>query len=199
MKTAMMRTIKLGAALILGLGLAACASTPDTADRGAAAAAIAELSLDIRQVRVTVPETLTVSEANVYSPRADIVWREDPPGDRRAQVRAIVENALGRGIEGLPRGKVPAMLDVQVTRFHALTQKTRYTVGGTHAIHFTYVLRDARTGEILTEPRAVDASFRALGGQEAIEAESKGITQKVRITQHLANVIRRELGGDPAS
>lgn len=35
-------------------------------------------------VRVSVPKTLTVSEAKKLLPNADIVWREDPPGDRHA-------------------------------------------------------------------------------------------------------------------
>lgn len=192
-----MRIVKLGAALMLGLGLAACAS-PETATRNAPLdgllSAPAALPIHVQQIRVSVPESLKVSEANRYLPSGDIVWREDAPGDRHAQVRTIVEAALARGVEGLPKGAVPVVLDVEVSRFHALTEKARYTVGGVHAIQFTYVLRDPATGAALTEPKFVKADFRALGGQAAINAERQGITQKVRITDHLARVIQQELG-----
>lgn len=90
-------------------------------------------------------------------------------------------------------GKAPVVLEIEVTRFHALTEKARYTVGGVHALQFHMMLRDARTGEIYGEPKFIKADFKALGGNAAIRAEREGITQKVRITRHLANVIRTEL------
>jgi hypothetical protein len=37
------------------------------------------------------------------------------------------------------------------------------------------------------------ADLDAFGGQQAINAEARGQTQKVRITDHLAEVIRQEL------
>lgn len=192
-----MRIVKLGTAMLLALGLAACAS-PDTASRNASfpapQATPAALSLDVQAVRVSVPPSLKVSEANSYYPGGDIVWREDGPGDRHAQVQAILENAFARGIDGLPQGSVPVVLDVELSRFHALSEKARYTIGGVHAIQFTYVLRDPATGAALTAPKFVKADFRALGGQAAIEAERNGITQKRRITEHLGDVIRQELG-----
>jgi hypothetical protein len=199
-----MRIVKLGTALMLGLGLAACAS-PETASRNAPLdvllSAPAALPIHVQEIRVSVPKSLKVSEANRYLPSGDIVWREEAPGDRHAQVKAILETAFDRGASSLPQGTVPVVLDVELERFHALSEKARYTVGGRHGIRFSYVLRDAATGAVLTAPKSVDASFRALGGQEAINAERKGITQKVRITEHLAQVIREELstgGGDPA-
>ena len=36
-------------------------------------------------VDVSVPDKLTVSEEHTYEPKADIVWREDPIGDRHPQ------------------------------------------------------------------------------------------------------------------
>jgi hypothetical protein len=192
-----MRLVKLSAALMLGMGLSACAS-PETATRNAPLDAPmvtpAALPFDIQGVRVSVPQSLKVSEANRYYPGGDIVWREDGPGDRHEQVKAIVEAALTQGTATLPRGAVPVVLDVELSRFHALSEKARYTIGGVHAIQFTYTLRDPATGSALTEPKFVKADFRALGGQAAIAAERQGITQKVRITEHLARVIREELG-----
>ncbi|MEX0312035.1 MAG: DUF6778 family protein [Tateyamaria sp.] len=149
---------------------------------------------DVRVERVTirVPRSLSVSEANRYLPKSDIVWREDPIGDRHAQVAAIFDTAMGRGTEKLD-GSVPVALDIKVLRFHALTEKARYTVGGVHNINFELTLRDPETGALLGEPRKVRADLDGFGGQQALQAEARGLTQKVRITNHLAEVIRQEL------
>lgn len=192
-----------GVATLLVLGLTGCSGTvtstrdlaPDET-AGRAAETPTPLSLDVRQVRVLVPETLTVSEANLFYPGGDIVWREDPAGNRHEQVRTIVAEAMRQGVAAMPAGTIPVILDVQVTRFHALSEKARYTVGGVHALQFYYVLRNPETGEAYGAPKFVKADFKALGGQAAIEAERQGITQKKRITEHLAEVIQRELS-DP--
>ena len=150
-------------------------------------------SFRVEQVQVRVPKSLTVSEANRFYPGGDIVWREDPPGDRHAQVKAIVKAAMLKGVKPVEPGQVPVLLDIKVTRFHALTEKARYTVGGVHAVQFEMMLVDPTTGTPLSEPKFVKADFKALGGQAAVRAEQAGQTQKVRITDHLAKVIREEL------
>lgn len=146
----------------------------------------------VTSVLVRVPRELKVSEANRYLPRGDIVWREDPLGDRYAQVQTIVQAAMERGVSGLD-GPIPVVLDVRITRFHALTEKARYTTGGVHAISFEMAVKHPETGALLMPVRKVRADFRALGGQQALEAMARGETQKVRITNHLAAVIQREL------
>lgn len=143
-------------------------------------------------VRVRVPRSLKVSERNSFLPFGDIVWREDPIGDRHAQVATIVQEALTRGVAGLD-GPVHVNLDVQVHRFHALTEKARYTTGGVHSISFDMALTDAKTGEIVVPVRTVNADLQAFGGREALAAEARGLTQKVRISDYLAEVIRQEL------
>ena len=182
--------------LMLGMAMSACA-TVDTATRNAPFATDATrampLSFDVKEVRVVVPETLRVSEANMYYPGGDIVWRGDPAGNRHEQVKAIFETAMQKGVSQLESGKLPVIMDVQVTRFHALSEKARYTVGGVHALQFAIILRNPETLEILGTPRQVKADFKALGGAEAIAAERHGITQKSRITEHLAEVIQAEL------
>jgi hypothetical protein len=192
-----MRLAKLTAALMLGPGLSACASV-DTATRNAPIEAPAlrpaAVPLDVREVRVRVPRSLHVSEANRYLPGGDIVWREDRPGDRHAQVAAILQAALEQGVAELPEGAVPVVLDVELSKFHALSEKARYTIGGMHSIHFNVTLRNPETGAPYGPMRPVKASFKAYGGQAAIDAERRGQTQKVRITDHLAQVIRGELG-----
>ncbi|GAW35047.1 hypothetical protein RA2_02106 [Roseovarius sp. A-2] len=191
-----MIAFRLAAALALGFGLSACASV-DTASRNALLDSPmvqpVPVSLDIQDIRVSVPDTLRVSEANRYYPGGDIVWREDPPGDRHAQVRAIFEAALHDGVAQMPKGAVPAVLDVTVTRFHALSEKARYTIGGVHAVQFEFVLRNPDTGEAYGAPKFVKADLKAFGGQKAINAEREGITQKLRISEHLSKVIRTEL------
>lgn len=146
----------------------------------------------ITAINVTVPQSLKVSEANRYYPSGDIVWREDPFGDRHAQIKAIFETGLQRGADTMG-GDYLVVLDVTVSRFHALTEKARYTVGGVHSIAFTMQLRDTRTGAPVGAPREVKANLKAYGGQQAIDAESRGQTQKVRITAHLAEVLRQEM------
>ena len=152
----------------------------------------------IAAIDVTVPDTLTVSEANTYAPEADIVWRGDPLGDRRAQVRAIIADAARRGTAGM-RGNKPVRLQLQVTQFHSVTEKTRYGLSnsGVHNIKFTARVVDARSGAVLVEPDLVQAELPAYAGEQAIEAERRGQTQKVRITSHVANVIAGWLGRGP--
>ncbi|UWR20930.1 DUF6778 family protein [Sulfitobacter sp. S190] len=167
------------------------ATTDDIGRNQALPQEIAEL-INVSQVKVTVPRSLRVSEANRYYPTGDIVWREDPIGDRHAQVAQIFHDALRAGTAQFD-GDIPVILDIRVERFHALTEKARYTVGGVHSIRFAMVMRDAKTGQALSEPHVVQADLDAFGGQQAITAEARGLTQKVRISQHLGEVIRQEL------
>ncbi|RKT30384.1 hypothetical protein BXY70_2373 [Roseovarius halotolerans] len=199
-----MVTIRMFTVLLLGLVVSGCGASeismrnaslhPGGVEAMPEPAAVPR-SVDVRNIRVSVPAELKVSEANMYLPAGDIVWREDPLGDRHAQVKAIFETAMQRGVDALPHGQVPVDLNIEVTRFHALSEKARYTVGGRHTLHFVMQLSDPETGAPYGPPRAIKANLKALGGQTALEAESKGITQKVRITEHLAQVIGEELAG----
>lgn len=148
--------------------------------------------INISKINVRVPTSLKVSEANRYYPGGDIVWREDPIGNRHEQVAKIMHSALTAGTATF-QGPVPVILDVQVERFHALSEKARYTVGGVHHIVFSMVLRDGTTGAFLSEPRRVVTDLDAFGGQQAITAEARGLTQKVRISGHIAEVIRQQM------
>jgi len=207
------RFFRIALALGTALGLSACASinsvdsnayfdavtraapinTPLNASPEATAPAPILQAFKVVAVNVTVPNTLRVSEANRYYPGGDIVWREDPIGNRYEQVKAIVTAGLSDGVTAFT-GDREVVLDVVVTRFHALTEKARYTTGGVHAIQFDIRITDVATGAVLMEPRRIKADFDALGGNAAVAAEARGITQKVRITEQLAFVIRQELG-----
>ncbi|HHI71164.1 MAG TPA: hypothetical protein ENJ91_09185 [Rhodobacteraceae bacterium] len=143
-------------------------------------------------VDVRVPETLTVSEANTYAPNADIVWREDPfgQGTRYEQVDKIMTAAVKRGAKVL-HGRKPVKLVIIMQQFHALTERTRATLqnAGVHDIKFTAQVFDARTGKPLTSADFIRADLIAYVGDQAIAAERQGLTQKVRITNHVAKVI----------
>ena len=146
----------------------------------------------VAAVRVNVPRSLQVSEANTFVPVADIVWRGEPQGDRHAQVARMFHEALLAGTNGMATGPA-AIVAVEVTRFHCLTEKTRFTVGGNHAIHFTLTLRDAATGAVRKGPRAIVADVKASGGAAAIAEDQAGRTQRVVVVERIADVIRREI------
>ncbi len=146
----------------------------------------------VSSVIVHVPRSLKVSEANRYYPSGDIVWRGDPIGNRHVQVRQIFENAMLRGVSTL-NGPVNVDVNIEVVRFHALTEKARYSVGGVHAITFNLALKNPETGALLVPARTIRADLDGFGGRQALAAEARGQTQKVRITNHLSEVIRQEL------
>ena len=176
------------------LPAAAPSTRTASAELGAGALQIqpGQAPVNVKSVQVIVPRSLVVSERNSYLPRGDIVWREDPIGDRHAQVQKIVQDAMQRGVGAL-NGPVGVDLEIVVKRFHALTEKARYTTGGVHSITFDLAVKDPATGALLMPVRTVRADLEAYGGQQAINAVARGQTQKVRITDHLANVIRQEL------
>ena len=204
--------------LIAALGLSACAADVPPASRGAmpaqidinqisgpsqrAVSAVAPVQVtpdyDIEAITVLVPRKLTVSEANTFKPRADIVWRGEVRGDRHIQVQSIFVEAMTKGTAALQTGR-KVNLEVEVTRFHALTEKTRYTIGGMHEMNFTLTLRDAATGEVLDGPRPIVADIKAAGGSQAVAEEQAGRTQRVVTVDRLAQVIRRELTPQPAA
>lgn len=149
-------------------------------------------------VRVSVPETLTVSEAKKLLPNADIVWREDPPGDRHAQVGKIIQSAVQSGAQGL-RGPRPVIIEVTVTRFHALTFEAELSANdwGVHNIDFTARVLDAGSGAVLLPATAIRAELPALSGTRMSEARSRGVTQKSMIIGHVSKTVAGWLGLGP--
>jgi hypothetical protein len=200
-----MRTIRHLAILAMGLALTACAGgEPVTRTNGGGPvgfAAITETSpnaamlapqYNVREVRVEVPRDLQVSEANLFYPIADIVWRGEPRGDRHAQVQQVVTEAFGFGTAGMRTGP-DVIVEARLRRFHALTEKTRFTTGGVHSIRFDLTVKDMASGAILDGPRFVIADVKASGGARAIAEDQAGRTQRVVIIETMSQVIRREL------
>ncbi len=147
---------------------------------------------NVIDVCIGVPRTLRVSEANTLTPLGDIVWQGDLPGDRYAQIQAILHDAVSQGAETAD-GTRDVVLHLTVTRFHSLSHRARYTVGGNHSIFFTLAIIDAMTGLQIGETKKINASLDAFGGQAAIQADLAGLTQKVRIIDHVSRVIAGEL------
>lgn len=203
-----MTTAKILTVMALALGLSACAQVDMPSRRATAdlpmlptqmnlltdtsGARVLHSQYDVEAVNIVVPTDLKVSEANAFYPRADIVWRGEPRGDRYAQVSAIFSEAISRGTASMGAGRQVAV-DVEVVRFHCLTEKTRYTVGGTHSLKFQLTVRDVLTGEVIDGPRLVVADIAAAGGSRAIAEDEAGRTQRVVVVERLAEVIRREL------
>lgn len=195
-----MPRLSVPAVLALGLALSACAPTSPVA-RGSAGQDLtlatsgpryAAPRYKVEAVDITVPHSLKVSEANTYLPMADIVWRGDPHGDRYAQVAGILADGLRAGTIKMTEGR-PVQVEIVLTRFHALTEKARYTFGGNHAIHFDLTVRDVASGAVIDGPRRVIADVKASGGARAIAEEQAGRTQRVVIVERLAQVIQSEL------
>lgn len=141
---------------------------------------------------IKVPQDLTVSEANLFYPVADIVWRGDPPGNRKAQVGAIFHDSLKRALPHV-QGPRPVRVEIVVSRFHSVTEKTRYTVGGLHSIGFSIMVQDHQTGRTIVPLRHIRTDLEAFGGKRAVTAEREGHTMKARIEAHLVNVLAQQL------
>lgn len=192
------------AVVAAGLALSACSmpagvsrAAPlqgDVLATGESTAALYDISINSFQVRFA--NNMRVSEANTFYPIADIVWRGDDLGDRRSQIVAIYQEAMSRSTAQFD-GSRPVNVFVEVTRFHSLTERTRWSVGGTHSLHFNLTVSDAQTGQLLIDNQAINASFAAYGGESAYRAEQRGETQKVRVTARLEYVIRQTLRGQP--
>jgi len=210
-----MKAFKTVLSLGLVLGLSACVQ-PEASRSGAPAAGAVSLAtkdapvemagkkvaipLNVTRVEIKVPSTLRVSEADTWYPIADVVWRGEPRGNRLVQVKAIFEEAAARGTRDLKSG-VAVVAEVEVTRFHCVTEKTRNSIGGVHSLFFKLTIRDASTGAVLDGPRLVNAEVKAHGGSRAIAEDYAGRTQRVVVVERLAQVLHDELDAlvaDPA-
>jgi len=150
-------------------------------------------------VDVAVPDSLTVSEAHEYEPPADIVWREDPIGDRRPQVAKILTTAISQGAKGLKGPRAVRL--VAVTReFHAMTfeaESLNLAGVGVHNVRFSLAVQDAKTGAVLYGPVEIDATFPAMTGPDMIAARLKGETQRSQIIAHVSATVSGWLGTGP--
>jgi len=201
------KIIRAAALGILALSLGACGAT-DIASRnvpmdmtlnGAAgdppAAVVAE-DLAMSDLLFFAGSDLRVSERNGYYPFADIVWRGDAVGDRRLQIGAMFQEAASRVATQDTAGR-PVSAVVELVRFHGVTERTRYSVGGNYNIVFMLTLRDAETGAVVAPARKIVGNLSAPGGTAAVHAEFAGQTEKVRVTDFLTLLLSDELVAAP--
>ena len=125
-------TLAMGTLLVV---LAACSNGRRGDDIGQTTAVVVPAEIgrkaakwNVGGVRVIVPAELEVNEANSYYPRGDIVWRDDPPGDRRAQVAKVMFDGISEGLKHL-NGPQAVDVEIDVQRLHYMTEKTRASVG----------------------------------------------------------------------
>ncbi|MFT5067930.1 MAG: hypothetical protein ACJAWC_000015 [Yoonia sp.] len=196
-----MKLFKIMTVAALGLGVAGCASV-DTVTRnapldvpafGVEGREIAR-SYVIEDMTFAAPAELRVSESNSYYPNADVVWRGDPLGDRVEQIASMFQTATVRNQDRFV-GNIPVVVDFQLVRFHGVTERTRFSIGGVYNIVFTMSVRNAVTGEVIEEPRLIKADLSAPGGVAALMQEQRGQTEKVRVTDFLTQVFKDELSG----
>ena len=196
-----MKLFKMITIVALGLGVAGCASI-DTVSRNIPLetstfdieAQVAPRSYAIEAMTFSTIDELFVSEANSYYPQADVVWRGDPIGDRVAQVEAMFQTAATRNKERL-EGDTLVVVDIQLVRFHGVTERTRFSIGGVYNIVFNMRVRNAETGEVIEDSRRILADLSAPGGIAALMQEQRGQTEKVRVTDFLTQVFSDELTG----
>ncbi|MFT5743922.1 MAG: hypothetical protein ACI86S_002000 [Paracoccaceae bacterium] len=196
-----MKMFKLMILGALALGVAGCAdmetvsrNAPLDAPQLSSVMVQEQRSYSVQDVRFLVPTDMRISEANSFFPIADIVWRGDPFGNRREQIGAIFHSSIAAASADLT-GDTAVIVEVTLRRFHSLTERTRYSVGGTHSIKFDFTILDAETGAVIEGPQEVHTDLAALGGRAAVHADQTGQSQKVRITAHLTQVFTDLLSG----
>lgn len=144
-------------------------------------------------VRAEVSSDLTVTQSpsTRYPPITELVWYGDPPGDRRAQVEALMADAVRAGAADALVGSQPVTIALNIKEFHAMTPRARSSELqlGVHEIRFDVSVID-NSGTVLASENDVRADLQAFSGASAVEAEQLGQGQKIRIQSRVAQVIR---------
>lgn len=198
-----MKMLKIVGALVVAATLSACGASQQVSrnaplDAGALITApqvTVETNYRLDGISIGIPQDLRVSEANRYYPVADIVWRGDELGDRKQQIARIFQNSLTQTSQRMT-GTRPVDVEITINRFHSVTEKARWTVGGVHNIRFNMRVSDATTGQVLLD-QPMNGDLPAFGGEMAARAIAEGQTQKVRITNHLTDVLTNAMIAQP--
>ena len=149
-------------------------------------------SYRLRAFNFEAQQGLRVSENESFYPDADVVWRGDPIGPRIPQIAAMFQEAAKRNRAVLD-GNFPVDVDLTLVRFHGVTNRTRYTVGGIYNVIFDLTIKNAATGEIIEPTRRIVGDLDAPGGERAALQDQVGQTQKVRVTDFLTSLLRAQL------
>ncbi|NIZ08772.1 DUF6778 family protein [Pseudooceanicola sp. HF7] len=149
---------------------------------------------DVKSYAVRVPRSLKTNETDNRHPDVDIVWREDPEGDRHAQVQTIVTDAARRAFKASNGGQ-DANVGIEVAYFHAMSDKTRATTGGWLTVTLYVTITDPVTQELLEPTYELKTQLNGYGGAEAIAAVDRGETQKYRISRNLTEALQVDVLG----
>ncbi len=198
----MMKLIRFLALAFLALSVTACGSI-ETATRNlpldvpplASDEQVLTRNYSVQGMTFAASDELQVSERNSYYPFVDIVWRGDPIGDRRQQIGAIFQTAADR-VALTNDGAIPVVLDIELVRFHGVTERTRFSVGGNYHIVFMMAVRHAETGVLIEPGRKIVGNLSAPGGSAAILADQRGQTEKVRVTDYITQMLKDETAGE---
>jgi len=148
---------------------------------------------NIISVDVVIPENMPVStDPNLRYPSPEtLVWWEDPPGDRKAQVQQLVADAVRRSADRLLTGTRPVRIEILIDQFHAMTPRARSSSLqlGVHEIRFDVSVLDAETGVVVASESDLNADLQAYSGASALLAEQNGQTQVVRIKDRIDQVM----------
>ncbi len=189
--------------LALVAGLAACTDsanqyTPSSFGAAKLAPGVTPAAWSIADIRVSVPDSLTVSsDPDQRVPGADIVWWGEPgasASERRQQVAAIIGEAVTNGLSGF-NGSADVVAEVTVIRFHGLTPRARASCSilgclGNTNVDFEITVRDAATGDVLASSGLIEADPETVQGEAAELADQRGETDRARIVQHISGVVR---------
>ena len=151
-----------------------------------------ERSYSLRGLNFDAQPGLRVSESEGYYPNAEVVWRGDPIGERIPQIEAMFQDAAARNRD-IVDGTLPIAVDVTLVRFHGVTNRTRYTIGGVYNVVFDMTIRNVETGDVIEPARRVVGNLDAPGGERAVRLEDAGQTEKVRVTDFLTSLLRAQL------
>ncbi len=180
----------------LTLALSACiaprvSDTDFTQGVGQPASQVAAWSLGGVNVNISNGLTVTQSPTRRYPPLSELVWYGDPSGDRKAQVIALMADAVRAGAADALAGSQPVTIRLNITEFHAMTPQARSSELqlGVHEIMFDISVIDA-SGATVASEAGVRSDLKALSGAAAVEAEQLGQGQKIRIQSRVAQVIR---------
>jgi hypothetical protein len=148
-------------------------------------------------VRAIAYDSRSVSEDNILVPMADIVWHGEAPGDRRAQVAAIVAEGVRAAAAPLD-GPRPVEIHIAVDRFHGVTPAAiNRSPGAVHDITFRIAVVDRATRAVLVEPMRIEADLVAYTQSMAVLSRLDGQTERQRIVDHVADVAAGWLGTGP--
>ena len=166
-------------------------STDFTQGHGQTAEQVAAWGLGGVDVQISEKLTVTQSPSRRYPPVTELVWYGDPPGDRKAQVQALMADAVRAGAADALLGAQPVTIALNITEFHAMTPRARATELqlGVHEIMFDISVIDS-SGAIVASENGVRADLEAFSGASALQAEKLGQGQKIRIQSRVAQVIR---------